>query len=168
MAASLRATVEIPDLRAFIDDSNHRGAWKAEAVIPVLGGTFKSIDNEFALFRRAVGPSGRPVREMVYDATIRSGDKAYVLRGRKYIEPGPLWRVWPATTTLEVRLWDVENPDGEPVAAGILRLSPLGFLRQLTTMDVTNTNWYEKPFVMGCFASFFAGSLVRSYIFGRR
>jgi hypothetical protein len=169
IAVSLRAVVEIINLRAFIADSSHQARWSAAVFIPVLGGTFHGADGDFGLFRRAFGRAGLPVREMVYDAAVSLGGRAYTLQGRKYIEPGPLWRLWPATTTLEVRLWDGADSSGKPYAAGILRLSLPAFLRQLSTMRVTgDTGTLGKLWVMASFARFFMDSLVRSYVLGRR
>ena len=170
IAASLRASVEIPYLDAFIADSCHRGRWSANGAIPVLGGSFTTTDSgAFRLFQRTIGKSGRPVREMVYDSRISLGGRTYWLRGRKIIEPAAVWRLWPATTTLEVRLFDTDDMAGPVVAAGILRLTPLAFLRQLSTMRVTGKiAWFEKPAVMVRFMKFFASSLVRSFVLRRR
>ena len=167
---SLRASVSVSNLPAFLEDPNHRGSWAAGGSIPVWGGAITSDGSgDFRLFRRTIGPERKPLREMVYDTLITVGGQTYVMRGRKVIQPGPPWRVWPAATTLHVRLLELGNTSGPVVAAGILRLSPTAFLRQLTTMRITGRfGVVDKISYLGQFFRFFAGSLVRTYIYGRR
>lgn len=169
VAMSLRATVTIADLPAFLTDPNHRGRWGAGGEIPVWGGLIRSTgDGDFRLFRRAIGAQGKPVREILYDAFVTVGEQTYLLRGRKTIQPGPPWRFWAATTTLYVRFFQLGRPE-RVVAAGMLQLSPLGFLRQLSTMRITGDYPSStKLRLLWLFTKFFAGSLVRTYILGRR
>jgi hypothetical protein len=162
--------VSVTNLPAFLEDPNHRGRWAAGGSIPVWGGDITSdAGGDFRLFRRAIGPKRKALREMVYDTLITVGGRTYLMRGRKIIEPGPPWRVWPATTTLHVRLFEHGNTSGPVVAAGILRLSPAAFLRQLTTMRITGRfGLFDKIRYLGLFFRFFEGALVRTYIYGRR
>ena len=169
IAMRLHATVTLPNLPAFIRDPNHRGQWQASGSIPVLGGDVVGMDDgDFGLFRRAIR-AGKGVRELVYDTTISVGDQQYKMRGRKYVEPSPPWRVWPATTTLYVELFPLLGETGEPVAAGILRLTLSAFLRQLMSMQVIgNFGWFERCSQKLAFYRFFMSSLVNTYIKGRR
>ena len=169
VAMSLRAAVTITDLSAFLTDPNHRGRWDAEVAIPVWGRHIRSTDHgDFRLFQRAFGADGKPVREMVYDTSIAAGEHTYLMRGRKIIQPGPPWRFWPATTTLHVMFFELDRPE-QVVAAGILQLTPLGFLRQLSTMRITGDFPSSvKLRQLWLFVKFFAGSLARTYILGRR
>ena len=169
VAMSLRAAVTIADLPAFLTDPEHRGRWDAGGAIPVWGGRIRSTaDGDFRLFQRAIVPDGKPVREMVYDTSIAVGEHTYLMRGQKIIQPGPPWRCWPATTTLYVTFFEPERPE-QVMAAGILQLTPLGFLRQLTTMRITGDFPSSvKLRQLRLFLKFFAGSLARTYILGRR
>jgi len=169
VAMSLRAAVTIADVPAFLTDPEHRGRWDAGGAIPVWGGRIRSTgDGDFRLFQRAIVADGKPVREMVYDTSIAVGEQTYLLHGRKFIQPGPPWRFWPATTTLYVRFFEPDRPE-QVVAAGILQLTPLGFLRQLSTMRITgNFPSSVKLRQLWLFVKFFAGSLARTYILGRR
>ena len=169
IAMELRAEVTLPNLPAFIKDPNHRGRWYAGGSIPVLGGAVTSTGNgDFALFRRAIR-DGTGVREMVYDSPISVGDRVYWMRGRKYVEPSPPWRMWPATTTLYVQFFPLNGGTGEPVAAGVLRLTLLAFIRQLLSMRVTGDFWwFDKLRHRFSFYRFFVSSLVNTYVKGRR
>jgi cholesterol oxidase len=170
VAMTLRATVTIDCLPTFLRDPNHRATWEAGGDIPVWDGRITpAADGDFELFRRTIGPNRKALRQMVYDTEITLAGQTYLFQGRKVIEPGPPWRVWYATTTLYVKFFKRDDPSGQPVAAGILRLSPVGFIRQLTTMRVVGRfGLYDKLHYLGMFMRFFAGSLVRTYVFRRR
>jgi hypothetical protein len=165
----LDATVTLPNLPAFLKDPNHKGRWHAAGSIPVLGGKVESAgDGDFALFRRAIRAE-KGVREMVYDSVISVGGQLYLMRGRKYIEPSPPWRVWPATTTLYVQLFPASGGTGRPIAAGVLRLTLLAFIRQLLSMRVTGDfGVFDRCRNRLSFYRFFMSSLVNTYIKGRR
>jgi hypothetical protein len=165
----LDATVTVPNLPAFLKDPNHKGRWHAAGSIPVLGGQVESTgDGDFALFRRAIRAE-KGVREMVYDSAISVGGQMYRMRGRKYIEPSPPWRVWPATTTLYVQLFPLRGGTGEPIGAGVLRLTLSAFIRQLLSMRVTGDfGFFDRCRHRLSFYRFFVTAPVNTYIKGRR
>jgi hypothetical protein len=168
IAMELHAAVTIPNLPAFITDPNHKGGWHASGSIPVLGGPISGEDDgDFGLFRRAIR-ADKGVRELVYDTEISVGGRRYTMHGRKFVEPSPPWRVWPATTTLYVQFFPVGGGH-QPVAAGVLRLSARAFIRQVLGMRVTGDFWLIDKFRYRLsFYRFFASSLVNTYIKGRR
>jgi hypothetical protein len=169
VAMSLRAAVTLADLPAFLTDPEHRGRWDAGGAIPVWGGRIRSSDDgDFRLFQRVIDVDRKPVREMVYDTSIAVGEQTYRLHGQKVIQPGPPWQFWPATTTLYLTFFEPERPE-QVVAAGILQLTPFGFLRQLSTLRITGDfPSSAKLRQLWLFVKFFAWSLVRTYILGRR
>jgi len=169
IAMRLHATVTVPNLPAFIKDPNHKGQWRAEGSIPVLGGDVIDMgDGDFGLFRRAIR-AGKGVRELVYDTEFSVGGRRYRMCGRKWVEPSPPWRVWPATTTLHVQLFPAGDDMAEPIGAGILRLTLWAFIRQLLSMQVLGEFWWFDRFAHRLsFYRFFVSSLVNTYIKGRR
>jgi hypothetical protein len=169
IAMELKASVEIPNLPAFLKDPSHRGRWDARGSIPVLGGGVEGTGvGDFRLFQRAIREN-KGVREMVYDSVMSVGGLTFLMRGRKFIEPSPPWRVWPATTTLYVWLFPLAGERGQPVAAGILRLTLGAFIRQLLSMRITGKfKWYDRLRHRISFYRFFVSSLVNTYIKGRR
>ena len=169
IAMRLHATVTLPNLPAFLKDPNHTGHWHAKGSIPVLGGDLiDTCTGDFGLFRRAIR-ADKGVREMVYDTEFAVGGRRYRMRGRKYIEPSPPWRVWPATTTLYVQLFSAGDGTGEPIGAGILRLTLMAFVRQLLSMEVLgNFWWFDRLAHRLSFYRFFVSSLINTYIKGRR
>jgi hypothetical protein len=162
-AMQLHATVTLPNLPAFVKDPNHKGQWRAAGSIPVLGGELIGTgDGDFGLFRRAIR-NKKGVREMVYDTEFAVDGKRYTMRGRKVVEPSP------ATTTLYVQLFPTSGATGKPVAAGVLRLTLLGFIRQLLGMRVTGDfGWFDRCIQKLSFYRFFAKSLANTYLKGRR
>jgi hypothetical protein len=169
VAMRLHATVTLPNLPAFIKDPNHKGQWRAAGSIPVLGGDLIDTGKgDFGLFRRAIR-ADKGVREMVYDSEFSVGGRQYTMRARKYVEPSPPWRVWPATTTLYVQLFQAGAATDEPVAAGVLRLTLWAFIRQLLSMEVIGDFWvFDRWLHKLSFYRFFVASLVNTYIKGRR
>jgi hypothetical protein len=169
VAMRLHATVTIPNLPGFIKDPVHKGEWRAAGSIPVLGGDVIGVGNgDFGLFRRAI-QNDRGVRELVYDTKFSVGDQQYRMSGRKYVEPSPPWRLWSATTTLYVQLFPASGGTGEPVGAGVLRLTLWGFIKQLLTIQVIGKYGFVDRFIQKVsFYRFFTKSLVNTYIKGRR
>jgi hypothetical protein len=172
-ATSLQASIDIPDIDEFLAGGRHVGTLRAEVFIPVLGGRFVCTDGECVLFgtEQAPNPQDPPVRTMGYTAKLTMDDRIYKLHGRKDIEPGAPWRVWPATTTLNVTLQQVTDATGTlgpVVAAGILKLTFGAFMRQLATFQVTgDVRWFRRPVVIARYINFFGRMLVRTYLLQR-
>jgi len=169
IAMRLKATVTVPNLPGFIKDPIHKGQWSAAGEIPVLGGDLIGVgDGDFGLFRRAIR-NEKGVRALVYDTVFTVGGRDYRMRGRKYVEPSPPWRLWPATTTLYVQLFPMSGDTDKPIAAGVLRLTLRAFLRQLRSMEVLgDLGWFDRRMQKLAFYRFFMTSLARTYIKGRR
>ena len=169
IAMRLEATVIIPNLPGFIKDPIHKGQWRAAGSIPVLGGDVIGLGKgDFGLFRRAIREK-KGVRELVYDTDFTVGDQQYRMRGRKYVEPSPPWRGWPATTTLYVQLFPASGAAGQPVAEGVLRLTLWSLIRQLLTMQVIgNFGLFDRWRHKLSFYRFFVSSLVNTYVKCRR
>jgi len=169
IAMRLEVTVHVPNLLAFLRDPSHRGRWAAAGSVPVLGGRIEGTGvGDFRLFQRAI-KNEQGIREMVYDSIISVGDQTFYMRGRKFVEPSPPWRLWPATTTLHVQLFPLAGEHGQPVGAGILRLTLWAFVRQLLSMRITGkVKWYDKVRHLFSFYRFFVTSLVNTYLKGRR
>ena len=143
LAATLRAWVDIPDLKLFVDSSlPHRGRLDVDLDIPVLSARrFAASEGQFELFRAGDVPSGKRGYWMVYDAFLTDGDRVYQMTGRKYLQPGwRLYRVWPDTTVLFVRLRDVTHGGRvdvtSPVEKTVVPADPVPAPDWLTAIDV--------------------------------
>jgi hypothetical protein len=77
--------------------------------------------------------------------------------------------VWPATTTLYVQFFPLNGGTGEPVAAGVLRLTLWAFICQLLSMRIIGDFWwFDQGRHLFSFYRFFVSALVNTYIKGRR
>ena len=87
------------------------------------------------------------------------GGRAYLLEGFKLVENDPGYDSWSDTTTLFFRIRD----GAEPVATGVLQISPLAFMRQLTTFRATGPTLSARLHALARYQVYFAASLVRTY-----
>jgi cholesterol oxidase len=96
---------------------------------------------------------------------IGANGKEYYLDGFKRVE-GNWTSVWPATTTLYVRIFE-GKPDTEAdqsanpvVASGVMHILPLDFAKQLTTFRVTGTDAPDRQIeAFARFSQLFLGTL---------
>ena len=161
----LHGTIDIDDMRAFVQDPRHRGDLNGHMEIHRKGGWLPSVKGAFGLF----SPSGdRALSYMAYDMTVMIDGRPCLFRGRKHVRFAMPWRLWGATTTLYVTVHQGGEPDGEVIAAGILHLGVADLLGLLGTLHATGVlRWHKRVRACWRFLRFFAGQLVRIYVFRR-
>lgn len=75
---------------------------------------------------------------MHYEMDLVANDgRRFHFDGHKVIRDGPVWKLWPETTTLYVTVTDEA---GGRVGVGVLRIRPADFARQLSTIRATAPN----------------------------
>jgi hypothetical protein len=167
VATSMHVEIDIADVDAFVAAERHAALMRAEFVIPVLGGRFVSDDGEFTCFWPGDGPGGRQVQQLIYTATLINDDRVYRMSARKILEPKG-FRVWRDTTTLYVRFDDVTaDADTERPRrhAGIVRITPGAFAKQLTTMRPHGSDSAGSRLrALFRYLAFFVGGLVKTYV----
>jgi predicted patatin/cPLA2 family phospholipase len=132
---SVRLTVEIEGVGSFLADPQHEARLTGEVTSEALGGRLDVERGTFNLF--VPGDDGR--QRMLYRVHFKDGaGHPLTLTGEKLVPQLPSGGPWVDTTTLYVRVLrgDIDAADeagAEVAAAGILRISPPGFLRQLLT-----------------------------------
>jgi hypothetical protein len=166
-AASMHASIEIADVAEFVSSAVPTARLRAELVIPVVGGRFVSEDGTFQLFAPGPGLDGKPARLMVYDAVLVNDDRRIHMCANKYLEPS--WRPWRDSTTAHVTLTEISvREDGARpwCAAGFIKISPRGFLVQLTTMRGfgEGSSWKQRRRAVLTYAGFFVGGLLKTYV----
>jgi cholesterol oxidase len=168
---SIRFTVTIAtnDLDAFLADKDHlasaEGTVELDGITkdggaPILGGSFN-------LFVEVNGTVNQ--RKMIYCLPFIGADgKSYVLDGFKSVR-GNVFQVWPATTTLYVRI-SRSDPDAadpaatEEVAAGVMHIAIPDFLHQLTTFRVSGTATPDlQAEAFARFGALFAGTIAKVF-----
>jgi predicted acylesterase/phospholipase RssA len=160
----VRFTIHIDGLRRFLVDPKHAARVTGTVTGGVLGGTYPVDD---ATFNQFVFERDPALRRMVYRARFRDGSgRRLTLEGEKHIPRSSSgFHPWRDTTTLFTRLVE-EHDDGSRsvAAAGVLRISPLGFLRQLLTFRAGGGR--GVTLLLRYFA-FFVGVTARVYLRGR-
>ncbi|MFH9419194.1 GMC oxidoreductase [Streptomyces sp. NPDC017529] len=164
---TLRLTITVDDVDAFVDAPDHRAAARGEVDCEALGGRLPVRQGWFNLFV----PSGLPGRRrMLYHLHLDGPrGRELTLTGRKEVgdDPGP--DLWADTTTLAVeirrgRFGPGEEPVQAPLCSGVVRVGRLDFVRQLASMRATG----PAPFAaLSRFGRFFAGELWDVYGPGR-
>jgi hypothetical protein len=88
------------------------------------------------------------------------GGRTYALEGFKLVENDPGYDSWSDTTTLFVRIRDGD----EPVATGVLQISPLAFMRQVTTFRGTGPSLAARLGAVARYQAYFSAALARTYV----
>jgi cholesterol oxidase len=165
-------TITADDVAAFVADPAHQGGATGYVEGEVIGGRCVVEQGWFNLF---VAAGQGTDRRMLYRLwfTPDSGEPL-TLVGFKDIHDDPGFDLWEDTTTLFVQLLDGHVPPGDvtvetgllPVAdarvrgAGILRIAPLDFAKQLTTFAAEGPQGAEA---IAEFGELFLGQLWHTY-----
>jgi cholesterol oxidase len=163
-AFTFRLTISTDDVDRFVREPAHAGVAQGWVECEPLGGRLPVEKGEFNLF---VEDSPR-VRTMHYRLwfTDRAGH-ALTLRAHKTVSDDPGADAWADTTTLYTQVLighvDADDTDATVTAAGILRIRPLDFARQLTTFRTSGGSVQDRAAGMAAFGSFFLGQLWRVY-----
>lgn len=159
------------DLDQMLADENHQAELLGTVTAPALSDQVLTVtDGVFNLF--VTDPDRVNTRLMRYRMKLASEDgKLYFFDGFKVIHNDPGFDVWADTTTLYITVYQGDSPESPVLGKGILRIHPKDFLRQLTTMKITNTaNFKERLGALARFRDFFGGTLFDIYggIFARK
>jgi cholesterol oxidase len=156
-------TITADDTETFVSQESHLAAAHGYIDSDCLGGRLPVEAGWFNLFTTGNSPESR---SMVYRLHFADGaGNPLTLSGRKDVQPGPLLRIWPDTSTLYYRILqghlDERSETGaEIVGAGVLRILEVDFLRQLTTF---RTNGPRRAEALTDFGQFFLGQLWNVY-----
>lgn len=157
-------TVTSDDLDKMLQEEGHSAKMVGSVTAPALASApLKVTDGEFNLF--IVDPNNVNTRRMVYNMTMTAQDgKVYYLNGFKVIHNDPGFDIWSDTTTLYITVYDGDSLNSPIFGQGILHIQPADFLRQMSTLEVTNTSSItQKIEATARFGKFFAGVLFNLY-----
>lgn len=158
-------TVIADDLDKLLNDPEHLGKIVGIVKAPVLSPEALTVTNsDFNLFVGLVGQ--QKTRQMLYRLQMmtQSGQR-YYLKGFKQIHDDPGFDVWSDTTTLFITIYEGDSENNPIVGQGILKIQPMDFIKQMTTMKVTNADTIgERLQAIDRFSRFFAGTLAEVYI----
>jgi predicted acylesterase/phospholipase RssA len=157
-ACELRLEVTVADVEHFVADPAHVAQVHGTVVCNGLGGRLPIRSGRLNLLvENDVGDL-----RMIYELTVSDSDgRDLRLRGEKFVHRDTGFDLWADTTTLHLT---VQDEDGPEIAAGVLRLSPMGLLRQLASMRTEAPSRRAGLRALGRFLGFFAGQLGDTYL----
>jgi len=155
-------TIEVPDMDTFVGSGDHPGTAVGWVHCDLLGGRLTVERGWFNLF---VATAAEDTREMRYRLWLRDlGGAPVTLYGFKEVRDDPGVDLWKDTSTLYVTLLRGHvspNEDGVVLGAGLLRILPQDFARQLTTFRAGGSGPVAS---MARFGAFFGKSLRDVYL----
>lgn len=160
-----RVTIHIPDPHHLRFDPSTPATLSGWLTSPLFGEQCPIHDAAFQLFV----PVSTNRHEMRYRIVFSDmTERLFTLIGYKTIQPRSVLCIWPDTTTLYTRIFagvisEWPSPSAECLHAGILRISLLGFLKQMTTLKTSPPGFAA----IKDFFSVFAGRLFQTYVIRR-
>ena len=155
-------TIEVPDVETFVASGDHEGTAVGYVDCDLLGGQLPVERGWFNLF---VATADVGTREMRYRLWVRDLAGAPVtMYGFKVVRDDPGLDLWRDTSTLHITLLRGHVPPGEDgtvVGAGLLRILPRDFARQLTTFRAGGAGPVAS---LARFGAFFGKSLRDVYL----
>jgi predicted patatin/cPLA2 family phospholipase len=162
MELSCRLTIKIDRVNKFVVNPEHDAAVEGTVYCEELGGELPIESGRFNLFV----DEGDPARKtMQYRLQFRDGSRnPFTLSGHKDIHDDPGFDLWSDTTTLYTRILaghiaPEAEKDAPLAAAGIIRISMMDFMKQLTTFRVEGPSLADRTAALGRFGRLFLGSL---------
>ena len=158
-------TVISEDLDALLDHPAHRARMTGTVTAPVLAKDPLTVtEGQFNLF--ILDPNEVNVRRMEYrmKLTAESGQQ-YFFSGYKVVHSEKAGLdAWADTTTLYITVHDGTDTSAPVLGKGRLHIQPLDFVRQMTTIQVTNApNLRSRLEGLARFGRYFGGSLWQTY-----
>ncbi|MEP6976513.1 MAG: GMC family oxidoreductase [Thermoleophilia bacterium] len=153
-------TIVADDVDALLKGADHEARIIGTVVAPKLSDhPLVVTDGLFNLFvSDAASPDDRRMRYRMRLSSEEGG--RYFFDGFKRIHDDPGMDMWADTTTLYVTIHEGEDGSGAVRGQGILRIKPADFMRQMTTMRVTNAvSARQRVAALGRFSAYFTGSL---------
>lgn len=161
-ALMFRLTITVEDVDRFIVDPQHEAVAHGWVSCEALGGRLPIERGVFNLFVDQADPKDK---RMVYQLWFRDGTgRRLTLAGHKVVRDDPGLDLWKDTTTLYTRVVDgyvaLADLNGHTVVgAGVLRITPSAFARQLTTFRATGSTRTSRVVGLARFLRLFTGSL---------
>ena len=157
-------TIISRDLDQLVDDPQHPARMVGSVEAPTLSASPMTVsDGVFSLL--AIDPDEIETRKMRYRMKLTSREgKTYFFDGFKRIQNHPGPDTWSDTTTLFIIVHDGDSDSAPTLGRGVLHIQPADFLRQMTTMEVTNAQTLKERLEgLARFGRLFAGSLQDVY-----
>lgn len=157
-------TIISDDLEHTIADVNYVSPMIGTVTAPGLSAKPLTVTNgEFNYFLE--DKDSVKTKRMQYKMKLTSDEgQDYYFYGFKLIRDDPGVDSWSDTTTLYITLYEGDNMQGRVIGKGILRIPIASFMRQLTTMKITNAKGLAEQWeAMIKFGRFFGGQVLDTF-----
>jgi cholesterol oxidase len=154
-------TVIADDVNDLLNNPSHPGRMVGTVVAPALSPQPLTVsDGQFRLL--VTDPTQVDVRLMKYNMNLTSEEgKTFVFDGTKVIRNDGILNIWRDTSTLFIT---ISNAAGAVQGKGVLEIKIEDFLRQMTTIEITNAKDNEDRLsTLIRFGKFFGGVLFDIY-----
>lgn len=155
-------TIKVDDVDHFVTNPKHEGTVEGFVSCDAFGGRCAVQKGGFNLFIDA----GDPTRKRMLYRLFFTGDngQAFTLTGFKDVKDDPGMDIWSDTSTLFTRILaghvaESDEPGSKIVAAGIIRILMLDFLKQLTTFRTEGPSVGARASGLTRFGVLFLGKL---------
>ena len=159
-------TIRSDDLDGFLSSPEHQAETIGYVDAACYGGKRVVEKGTFNLFVHA---ADRNRREMRYRLFFRDGaGQPLTLSGFKNVQDDVGPDIWKDTTTLFVNVFGghieaAAEASARVQAVGILRIEPMDFLKELTTIRASGSTFSERMQGVERFGKYFLGSLWQTY-----
>jgi cholesterol oxidase len=157
-------TIISDDLERTLNGDDHSANIVGTVLAPGLSSQPLTVTGgEFNLFVLDAEEAG--TRKMRYRMAMTSEEgNTYYFDGFKTVRDDPGLDTWGDTTTLYITVHEGRDGSAPVLGKGILKIRPTDFLRQMTTMKVTNAeNLAQALEANARFGRYFAGALFSTY-----
>jgi cholesterol oxidase len=157
-------TIVTDDLDGMLADPEHTAKIYGTVNAPELSAEpFAVSDGTFNLFSTNTDEAN--TRNMRYRMQLEARDgRQFHFDGFKTITHASLLKIWPATSTLYVTVYEGTDDTGRVIGKGILHIALTDFARQMTTMEIRNArSAAERATSLAKFGKLFAGVLWETY-----
>ena len=157
-------TITVDDLDRMLADPNYTAEMIGSVNAPALSSEPLTVTGGgFNLFVES--KDNVDTRNMRYRMKMTAEDgKVYYFTGFKVIRADSGLDIWSDTTTLYITVYDGDSAESPVLGKGVLKIQPLDFMRQLTTMQAKNAeNTGQRLEAIARFGKFFAGVLFDVY-----
>lgn len=150
-------TINIDDVTSFVASPEHEAGISGVVRSPSFDGTCAVLDGRFNLFVQ----NRTATREMRYELDFLHQGRPLTLRGFKTLRNDLGADLWADTTTLYVDI--VDRASAQPMGSGVIKIEPLDFMRQLTTIRGRGQGVLDRAGALAAFTKFFIGGLWSEY-----
>lgn len=157
-------TIQADDIERFVVDPLHKALMAGSVIAPALSDKPLTISN--GVFNLFVKDADNPDhKKMKYNMQLNTYDgRQYFFYGYKMVEDDRGFDLWTDTTVLYITVYNGKDADSPVLGKGILKIIPIDFATQMTTMKTLNTsNLFDSLKALKSFSSFFGSIVVSTY-----